>query len=100
MRESDSLDAEPQPTGGANRMLLALGLLIASAASLSWLGVYAATDALIGAEAIAPFPQSNDPRPRWLVWSFGALFLGGLLLGGAFRYLSRRQLRTIDAMNE
>lgn len=71
--------------------------LAAGAVILSYLGVYALTNALVTAEVIAPWRPGADPRPRWMLQTFGAVFCGLALVGFLMRWWSNRQLRAIDA---
>lgn len=91
----DEADAEPAPK---SRTCLVLLLLVAAAATLSFLGTYALTNVLVQAEVLAKWPENADPRPRWLALGFTALLGLFLVVGFAARQLSQSQLRQIDAM--
>jgi hypothetical protein len=77
-----------------------VGLLTVAAATFSYLGAYAATNALASAELIRPISHDHDPRPRWALMGF--VFLMSLfgLLAMVSRIIGRRQVRRIDRMNE
>ncbi len=91
--EDDTTIEYPRP-----RTATVLVLLIGAALTLSYLGAYALTNALLTAELISPWPTSEDPRPRYFLTGF--LGLSGLFIitCGLFRLMSWRQLRRIDAM--
>ena len=102
---TDELAAD-DPGGDADalrprpRTLTVIGVLVAAAAVLSYLGAYAMTDALRAADVLRPLPTSADPRPRWLLTSFVTLTLGFAMAATLFRVVGRRQLRRLDAMAE
>lgn len=75
-----------------------MALLVTAAGVLSYLLAYAGADALMAADVLPSWPVDRDPRPRWLVFCFASLLGTFLLMGGLFRYLSRRQLRRIDGI--
>jgi hypothetical protein len=75
-------------------------LLALFAILLSWLLAYALANTLASAGVIGAWPGDDDPRPRWMLQSFGILFGVFLLAAGAFSWMSRRQLRRIDAIGE
>lgn len=80
------------------RTLTVLGLLVTAALVLSYLVAYALTDALRAADVLPHWTPGHDPRPRWLLIGFGTVMTVFLATGVAFRMLSQRQLRRIDAM--
>jgi hypothetical protein len=92
-------DAEsgPSPEVARPRTITVLGVLVAAALLLSYLGAYAFTNAMVSAELIKPWDAANDPRPKWLLAGFAGLMTVFVLLGAAFRFASRRQLQSIDA---
>jgi hypothetical protein len=75
-------------------------LLLITAITLSYLGAYALVNALVAAEMLSRWPSDADPRLRWFLEGIAALFMLFVATGGAARFLSRRQLRRIDAMAE
>lgn len=77
-----------------------LVLLTGTALIFSYLGAYAIPGALITANLLAPWPAGEDPRPRHLVTGFVSLMAAFVFCATAFRVLSSRQLRRIDAMAE
>lgn len=88
-------DAPPRP-----HTLTVLLLLIAAAATFSYLGAYAVSDALVNADVLPHWSPGADPRPGWMLSGFGVLLLTFLTVAGAARFFSRRQLRKIDEMAE
>lgn len=77
-----------------------LALLAMTALIFSYLGSYALADALVHAEIVPRWPPDHDPRPKWMIASFAILMSVFVAVGGVARWLSRRQLREIDAMDE
>ena len=75
-------------------------LLVGAALILSYLAAYAVTNVLVAADVIPDWSRDRDPRPRWM--AIGFLTLTGLFVaaGATMRVLSRRQLRSIDQMEE
>jgi hypothetical protein len=78
------------------KTITVLGVLVCAALLLSYLGSYAFTNALLSAEVIKPWAEGQDPRPKWLLFSFVGLLTVFCLLAIVFRFLSRRQLASID----
>ena len=78
--------------------LAVLSLLAVAAAIFSYLGAYAATNALVVAEMIHPIPHDHDPRLRWALTGFGAIMLVCGLVALVSRIVGRRQVRKIDSM--
>ena len=75
-----------------------LVFLAAFAIMMSWLCVYALTNALIAADIISAWPVDADPRPRWMMDAFVGFFGAAAIIGLLFRWVSHRQLKRIDAM--
>jgi hypothetical protein len=92
--EVDTIDAPQLPKP---KTITVLGVLTGASLVLSYLGSYAFTNAMLSAEMIKPWAEGNDPRPRWLLISFCSLMLVFMGIGGICRFLSRRQLQSIDA---
>jgi hypothetical protein len=93
MPAGDAESSTPPP-----RTATVLALLAGVALVFSWLASYAAVNALLRADLIKPWAAGSDPRPRWLLEWFLALLTIFLAVGAAFRWVSRRQLRRIDAI--
>jgi hypothetical protein len=82
------------------RTITVLVLLAVMAVILSYLFAFALTGALASADVIKAWPRGTDPRPKWFLYTFVALMSCILLFGGIAQLVSRRQLRSIDAMSE
>lgn len=80
------------------RTATVLVLLAVAACVFSYLGAYALMGALVSADVISAWPPGDDPRPRNMLIGFIGLMAFFTLSAGAFRLLSSRQLRRIDAM--
>lgn len=93
--EDDSAIAEPKP-----RTWTVLGLLVAAAGTFSYLGAFAATDALAKVDVIRPIPKDHDPRLLWAAIGFVTIMTLFLVAAIVMRHLSARQFRCIDRMNE
>jgi hypothetical protein len=94
---SDEMDALPLRKAHTINVLV---LLLVAAAVFSYLGAYAATNALVAANLLNPWPDGEDPRPRWMLDGFISLLT---LFGAAaalLKWSSGRQLRRMDAMEE
>jgi len=74
--------------------------LSAFAMIFSWLAVYAVPNALIVADLLPPLARDHDPRPRWLMISFGAIFGGLVLVPALMGLISRLQMRRMDHIAE
>jgi amino acid transporter len=96
MEDVDKFDA---PSAAPPRTWKVLGLLAMTAMIFSYLGSYAVADALVNAEIVPRWPPNTDPRPRWMILGFSVLMVLFIAAAGVFRWLSRRQLRAIDAMD-
>ena len=77
-----------------------VGLLLVAAATVSYLGAYAVTNALASAELIRPISHDHDPRLRWALTGFVLLMSLFGLIAGISRIIGRRQVRRIDRMND
>ena|SRR5687768_8076044 len=84
----------------APRTATVLVILAAFAVIISYLGVYAVTNALIASDVIPGWPREADPRPGWMVKSFLGLFTVFGIIGALFSAASKRQFRRIDRMLE
>ena len=83
------------------RTATVLGLLVTAAAVLSYFIAFPLTNALRAADFLAaPAAVGYDPRLRWMAVTFVSLLGGFAIVAGAFRLLSRRQMRRIDEMVE
>jgi hypothetical protein len=94
--EDDSAVADrPKP-----RTWSVLGLLVTAAGTFSYLGAFAATDALAKVDVIRPIPRDHDPRPLWAAIGFVTIMSLFLVIAVLMRHLSSRQFRCIDRMSE
>jgi len=90
----DNLD--PQPP----RTLSVVGLLVAAALIMSYLWAYAVTNALVAAEFVSRWQPDHDPRPMRMCIGFIALMTVFTFVAGIARWMSKRQLRRIDEMEQ
>jgi hypothetical protein len=80
------------------RTLTVVLLLIAAALIVSYLWAYAMTNVLVAAELMTRWPPGRDPRPMRLCIGFVTM-MSLFLVGATFaQWMSRRQLRRIDEM--
>ncbi len=94
----EGLETTPLPIPPRPRTISVLVFLAVVAVIFSYLIAYAAANALVSAEVIAPWAKGSDPRPKWFGASFLIVMSGFMMLGTFARIVSRRQLRTIDEM--
>jgi hypothetical protein len=92
---SDEMDAIPLRKPNTINVLV---LLLVAAMVFSYLGAYAATNALVAANLLSPWPSDQDPRPKWMLDGFAALLSIFIFTGGLLKWSSSRQLRRFDAM--
>jgi hypothetical protein len=94
--DSDEATAQaPKPN-----TLTVVALLLVAAATFSYLGAYAATNALANAGLIRPISHDHDPRMRWALTCFVLLMSLFGLIALVSRIVGRRQVRRIDRMND
>ena len=94
--EDDSAPApEPKP-----QTWKVLGLLALAAATFSYLGAFAVTDALAKAKVIHPISKDHDPRALWAAIGFVAILILVLLVAVVLRLSSSRQFKSIDQISE
>lgn len=79
------------------RTTTVLVFLAAFAITMSYLCIYAGTNALVASNVMPAFPPGADPRPRWMINTFIVGFAAFTVFGLLFRWMSLRQLRRIDA---
>jgi len=82
------------------RTATVLLLLVTAAMTISYLIAYAVTNALVASNMMPAWSPGDDPRPEWMIKGFLFLCGGFALAAGAARFLSYRQLKHIDAMND
>jgi hypothetical protein len=95
LEDNDSLPVEDKPQAWK-----ALTLLVLAAGTFSYLGAYAATDALAKVDVIRPVSHEHDPRPVWAAIIFGSIMTLFLVAAALMRCMSGRQFKEIDRMNE
>src|SRR4051794_2341942 len=91
-------DIYDSPTIPPPRTVTVVGMLVAAALILSYLWAYALTNALVAAEVISRWPIGSDPRPRRMCIGFVVMMMVFTAIAGFAQWLSRRQLKRIDAM--
>lgn len=82
------------------RTVTVLTLLMTTSLVFSYLFAYGLPAALVGAGMLAPWSSGNDPRMRWMLTVFASMMGVFMCVGGIVRFLSRQQMRRIDAMTE
>jgi hypothetical protein len=75
-----------------------LALLFTAAVTLSYLGAYAISTALVQADIIRGWSYEDDPRPRWMITGVITLCAVFSFLAVVSRVLSQRQLQRLDAL--
>jgi len=93
--EDDSLPMDEKP-----RTWTVMMLLVVAAGTFSYLGAYAATDALAKVNVIRPISHEHDPRPVWAGVIFATLLTLCLVAAVLMRCLSGKEFKEIDRMNE
>jgi hypothetical protein len=98
----DGIDAEAStPVAPPKaRTTTVLVILAAAAVTISYLIAYALTNTLVTAGLMKQWEPGHDPRPRNMLVGFCVLMFTFLLLGIAARWLSRRQLRSIEQLDD
>jgi len=96
----DDLEFESAPPAERPRTITVLGFLVISAATLSYLGAYAMTNALVAADLIKAWPKDHDPRLKWFLLGFVTLVTLFAGIGALFRFFSSRHLKKIDEMEQ
>jgi hypothetical protein len=77
-----------------------LVVLLVTAVVLSYLVGYALPNALVLNNVMAPWPEYDDPRRRWMALSLFTVLTTYMVLWGFFRLLGAVQFRRIDAMTQ
>jgi hypothetical protein len=92
--EDDVLPAPP----ARPKTAVVVGLLAGAALIFSFLAAYCGVNALVAADVMTRWQPGHDPRPRLLI--VFAIVLMGLFsgVGVLARWLSGKQLSSIDAM--
>jgi hypothetical protein len=97
MFEIDPIEPPPAPKPRTFTMVIVLLLVLLA---FSYLIAFALTGALISEKIISPFMAAHDPRPRIMCGIFGGLLWICLIVLAIFRWSSRKQLSSIDALSE
>lgn len=87
-------------SGPKSRTINVLLLLTVAALVFSYLGAYAVTNTLVGANMLSHWPDGEDPRPRWMLTSFVSIMCLFTIAAALLRILSGRQLRSLDAIGD
>ena len=93
-------DGDAAPPEAKPRTVTVLGLLALTSLTLSYLGAYAVSGALVESDVVRRWPPEADPRQAWLASGFCVLLVAFCVIGCAVRFFSQRQLRQIDEMSE
>jgi hypothetical protein len=88
--ETQAAEAPPASTAGTLVFLAAFSIIA------SWLLCYGVVNVLISSNLMNPLPPGEDPRPAWMLRVFSSAYGGFILLALFFRWLSNRQLMSID----
>jgi hypothetical protein len=75
-----------------------LVVLLVTAVVISYLVGYALPQVLVVNNVMAPWPDYDDPRRRWMALSLFTILTSYMVLWGFFRLLGAAQFRRIDAM--
>jgi hypothetical protein len=92
----------PQDTPAVDRpkTISVLVVLLVTAVVLSYLVGYALPQVLVLNNVMAPWPEYDDPRRRWMALSLFTVLTSYMVLWGFFRLLGAMQFRRIDAMTQ
>lgn len=82
------------------RMITVLCILIAAALIASYLWAYAVTDALIAVDLMTRWPPGHDPRPMRMCIGFISVMIVFTIIATIAQWISRRQLKHIDEMED
>lgn len=91
MLEDDSLPVEAKP-----RTWAVLVLLVMAAGTFSYLGAYAATDALAKVNVIRPVSHEHDPRPVWASVIFATILTLCLVVAVVMRCLGGKETEGVN----
>jgi hypothetical protein len=96
MKCMNEVEFESAPVPTRPSTLTVVGMLSLTAATLSYLGSYAIANALVAAELLKAWPRDHDPRPRWFMTGFAILISLFLIIVGAARRSSAKQMKRIE----
>jgi hypothetical protein len=94
-QEMDQQPAAPQP-----KLATVVSMLIAAALIGSYLWAYAITNALVASDVISRWPPGHDPRPLRMGIGFVVMMCFFTAIAGVSQWMSQRQLRRIDEMEQ
>lgn len=96
MEETPELPASP--AAEKPKTFTVLVILLFCVSMLSWLLIYAGTNALIAADMMKPWPAKADPRLEW--WGISIVVILALVLVGGriVPWIITRQASAIDAI--
>ena len=92
----EGMDFESAPAPPRPRTITVLGLLAFVALVFSYIVAYAMVNALVSAEMMKPWPSGSDPRLKYFAFTFVGLMVTFVLFGALARFVSKRQLKKID----
>jgi len=95
MSELDTPPAIPPP-----RTTTVVGLLALATLIFSYLVAYGLMGVLVSNDVVQRWKPDHDPRPVWLGTMFTVLMLLFLGTGVLLRWMSKRQLRRLDKLDE
>jgi hypothetical protein len=96
----NEVEFETAPPPARPSTTTVISLLAVIAAVFSYLIAYAMANALIAAEVLKPWAKDHDPRPLRFVVCFVVLIILFAGFGAFARFMSARNLRQIDAMEQ
>ena len=96
----EGTDTEALPKESRPRTFTVLVQIAVAAVIFSYVAAFAVPSALAKAEVIKRWPAGSDPRSRWFVIAFIIIMGIFMCFGAVVRFASRRQLRSIDAMEQ
>ena len=82
------------------RTLTVVGILIGAALIASYLWAYALTNALVAADVVSSWQPGHDPRPLRMCIGFIVMMILFTAIAFIAQWISRRQLKRIDEMEE
>ena len=82
------------------RTFTVVGTLVGVALVASYLFAYALTNALVAADVVSRWQPGHDPRPARMCIGFVGMMVVFTIIAGVAQWMSRRQLKRIDEMEE
>ena len=93
-------EIEEQPAAPQPKLATVVLMLIAAALIGSYLWAYAITNALVASDVISRWPPGHDPRPLRMCIGFVVMTSLFTVVAGVSQWMSQRQLRRIDEMEQ